>query len=93
MRESKVEKFTRQAVIDRGGLLLKFVSPGWAGAPDRILLVGDGRVVFVEFKAPGKKLRPLQQKRQRQIVGRLCEHRTVDSIEGAVALIKELFGA
>lgn len=43
------------------GRALKFVSPGQNGVPDRIVLVPYGRIYFVETKAPGKKLRKLQE--------------------------------
>lgn len=46
-----------------GGLALKFVSPGFDGVPDRIVLLPGGKIGFVEVKAPGGKLRPLQQAR------------------------------
>lgn len=39
---------------------VKFVSPGFAGVPDRIILLPRGRVVFAELKAPGKRERKLQ---------------------------------
>lgn len=50
-----------------GGIALKFVSPGIAGVPDRIVLLPKAKIVFVELKAPGKKMRPLQIKRKRQL--------------------------
>lgn len=43
-----------------GGLALKFVSPGFDGVPDRLVLLPGGRLGFVEVKAPGKRTRPLQ---------------------------------
>ena len=60
MIEKQVEQALRKAVRDRGGLALKFVSPGLAGVPDRIVLMPNRRVAFVELKAPGKHPRPLQ---------------------------------
>lgn len=48
-----------------GGLALKFVSPGFDGAPDRLVLLPGGRLGFVEVKAPGKRPRPLQLARHR----------------------------
>lgn len=39
---------------------LKFVSPGYSGVPDRIILIPGGVVVFAETKRPG------DQERQRQ---------------------------
>lgn len=67
MREKDIEKELVRAVRKRGGLALKFVSPGWAGVPDRLILMGGGKAVFVETKAPGRTLRPLQVKRKRQL--------------------------
>ncbi len=62
MRERQIEIKLRDAVKARGGLALKFVSPGTAGVPDRIVLTSAGRVFFVELKAPGKHLSPKQVK-------------------------------
>lgn len=66
-REREIEKYFVQQVKKNGGLAPKFVSPGWDGVPDRLVLLLDGRMAFVELKAPGKKLRPLQVKRKRQL--------------------------
>ena len=60
MREKINEKKLVDAVKAMGGLALKFVSPGFDGMPDRILLLPGGRIAFVEVKAPGRKPRPLQ---------------------------------
>ncbi len=50
-----------------GGLCLKFVSPGFDGVPDRLVLLSRGKIAFVELKANGRKMRPLQVKRKRQL--------------------------
>mgnify|MGYP003372340239 CR=1 FL=1 len=65
MLESTVERHLREEAKKRNGLALKFVSPGMNGVPDRIVLMPDGKMAFVELKAPGKKPRPLQLKRKR----------------------------
>ena len=67
MRERDVERKLVRAVRDAGGLALKFVSPGRAGVPDRLLLFPGGRAVFCEVKAPGEKPRPLQVRRMEQL--------------------------
>ena len=60
MREKAIEKKLVQSVKSAGGIALKFVSPGFDGMPDRIVLIPDGHIGFVEVKVPGEKPRPLQ---------------------------------
>ena len=67
LRESKIEKLLKYKVQDMGGVALKFVSPGMAGMPYRIVLIPKGKSVFIELKAPGKTMRPLQLKRKSQL--------------------------
>lgn len=67
MLEKEIEKALTTAVKKRGGLALKFVSPGMSGVPDRLVLLPSGKIAFIELKAPGKKMRPLQIKRKRQL--------------------------
>ncbi len=65
MREKAIEQKLVRMVIHRGGICPKFVSPGYDGMPDRIVLFPGGRIAFVEVKAPGEKPRPLQLSRHR----------------------------
>lgn len=50
--EKDIEKALGRKVGKRGGLCLKWVCPGWAGVPDRIVLLPGGRIAFVETKRP-----------------------------------------
>ena len=65
MREKEVEKKLTQAVKNMGGICPKFVSPGFDGMPDRIVLLPNACMAFVEVKAPREKPRPLQMARHR----------------------------
>lgn len=65
MNEKQIENKLTMAVKKSGGIAPKFVSPGFAGMPDRLILLPDGHIGFVELKAPGKKPRPLQLSRHR----------------------------
>ena len=63
MREKTVESKFTSAVKAKGGLAVKFTSPGFNGMPDRLVMFPDGRIAFVEVKAPGETPRPLQRSR------------------------------
>jgi len=67
MREKWIEQQLVKAVKDIGGIALKIASPGFDGMPDRLILLPNRKLAFVEVKAPGKTLRPLQEKRKRQL--------------------------
>ena len=67
MLERDIEQGFRGIVKNKGGLALKFVSPGMAGVPDRLVLLPGGRVCFVELKAPGRKLSPKQVKMAKRL--------------------------
>ena len=67
MNEKIIERKLVKKAKNMGGLALKFISPGYDGVPDRIVLFPGGRIAFVEVKAPGKTLRPLQIRRKRQL--------------------------
>ena len=71
MREKMLEHKLTIAAKNMGGIALKFVSPGIDGMPDRIVLLPDGHVGFVEVKSMGCKPRPLQLARHRLLRG-LC---------------------
>ena len=67
MREKTIESKLVKAVKNLGGLAPKFISPGLDGVPDRLVLLPGGKIAFIELKAPGKELRPLQVRRKRQL--------------------------
>ena len=67
MREKIVERILVNEVKKCGGICPKFVSPGFDGMPDRIILMPDGRMAFVEVKAWGEKPRPLQMSRHEML--------------------------
>lgn len=54
MRESLIERNLTQRVEALGGLALKFTSSR-RGVPDRIILLPNGVLFFVELKAPGEE--------------------------------------
>ena len=58
-----MERKIAEAVKAMGGIAPKFISPGFAGMPDRLVILPDGKCGFVEVKRRGEKPRPLQEAR------------------------------
>ena len=56
-----------KAVKSAGGIAPKLTCPGFDGMPDRLVLMPEGRIGFVEVKAPGKEPRPLQVRRHEML--------------------------
>ena len=69
-KESKVERQLIDGVKALGGMTFKFISPGRAGVPDRIVILPGGAVHFVELKAEGG-IASKQQRRMLAELGRL----------------------
>ena len=67
MRETAIEEAFVNAIMEKGGMALKFTSQSMNGVPDRLILFKIGKCAFVELKAPGKQMRPLQRKRRKQL--------------------------
>ncbi|MDB6823575.1 VRR-NUC domain-containing protein [Bifidobacterium longum] len=65
MNEKDIERKLVVTVKSAGGIAPKLVSPGFAGMPDRLILLPGGHMAFAELKAPGQKPRPLQLSRHR----------------------------
>ncbi len=91
--EKRVEEALSRAVKRLGGMAVKFVSPGLDGVPDRIVLLPGGKVAFVELKAPGKKTRPLQEKRKRQLEGLGFPVYVIDSLGQIGGVLDEICSA
>ncbi len=90
MREKILERRLVQVVKASGGMAPKFVSPGFDGMPDRIVLMLGGKIAFVEVKAPGKKLRPLQVVRHGMLRRLGFEVFVLDRLEDIQLLISEI---
>ena len=92
MLEKDIETYLRKRVEkELDGLFLKWISPGAAGVPDRILIY-QGGVLFVELKKTGGRLRECQKIRQAKITRAGGTVRTVTGKEEADKLIEELKG-
>lgn len=92
MQEKRLEQALKTAIENLDGICWKLVSPGISGVPDRICLKA-GRIVFVELKAPGKKPRPIQNRRIEQLQGQGFIVLVVDSLDGIAEVANALQAA
>lgn len=61
MLEKKIENTVSEYARSNGMMAYKFSSPGRAAVPDRMMIY-NGLVFFIEYKAEGKKPTPAQQR-------------------------------
>lgn len=91
MIERDVEQHLRRAVEAAGGKCFKFISPGNAGVPDRLIVMPRGVIAFCELKAPGEHERPLQVRCASLLRGLGCTvYSTVDSYTKADAVVADM---
>nr|WP_314609471.1 VRR-NUC domain-containing protein [uncultured Lachnoanaerobaculum sp.] len=90
MLEKEVEKFLVREVKKIGGVSFKFISPGNAGVPDRIVILPTGKVVFVELKTDKGKLTKLQEVQIKKISNLGADARVLRGIEGVKEFINEI---
>lgn len=67
MSEKEIENYLVRKIKNKKGVAYKFTSPGNSGVPDRICMLPNGKLFFVELKSPGKKPRALQVNQIRKI--------------------------
>ena len=77
--ERDVEGAVTRYAVSKGWLSRKFSSPQHSAVPDRINLF-HGFVLFIEYKAPGKKPTTLQYK----------EHDKIRAAGGCVAVVDNI---
>ena len=88
MLESSVEGDTVEYAEDRGWVSIKLNGQGNAGKPDRLFLNEGARIIFVEFKKPGKGPRKLQAWWRKILRKMGFPHYIIDTVEQGKALFK-----
>ena len=90
MLEKDLEKKFKEKIKYLGGRAYKFISPGNAGVPDRLVVLPGNHIAFVELKRPGEKPRPLQKAQMRFLLKMGATVRTIDSEEKIDWFLKEM---
>lgn len=88
--EKYLEKKLTEKVGDMGGLALKFASAVFTAMPDRIVLMPNGRLWFVETKSKGEVPKPRQRLVHSQLRGLGFEVRVTDTAEKLHEFFNEL---
>lgn len=93
MQEANVEKYLIRYVKDKGGLCLKFISASMRGLPDRIVILPQGKIFFIELKAKGKKPRPEQTRVHKLFSSLGVKVYTADSKESVRSVVDEVYSS
>ena len=87
MTESTIERAVCAYAKAKGCIVLKLSGQNQRGQPDR-MFVREGRVLFVEFKSPGKKPTALQERWINDLRRQGMFATSCDDIEKGKGLIK-----
>lgn len=90
MRGKTIERKLTEVVKAMGGIAPKFVSPGFDGMPDRLVLLPLGRIAFVEVKRHGEKPRSLQESRHGLLRRLGFRVYVIDSIEQIGGVLRDI---
>ena len=92
MAEKDIERFLVNGVKKLGGVAYKFVSPGNAGVPDRLIVMPGGRVYFVELKTDAGYATVLQKRQMDRLLRLGCDVKLVCGLGEVMALLGRLAG-
>lgn len=88
--EKVLEQYLRRLCGERGWPCLKYSNSNDIGYPDRIIVLPESEVVWVELKSKGQKPTSIQQERHRQLRGMRHEVVVADSREAIDNLMRDL---
>lgn len=67
-REKDIEHYFCEEIKKRGGIAFKFTSPQRRSVPDRLCVMPNGVIAFVEVKKKGGKLSSGQEREQQRLI-------------------------
>lgn len=88
--ESWTENKFKSTVESMGDIYLKITTPSGRGWPDRLILMDDGIVLWMEFKREGEDLRKKQRYIHKELIRRRHIVHTVDTFEEAFEVYSEV---
>lgn len=85
--EKLLERKLRQKVDQLGGWSIKLLATHITGLPDRLCLFPGGKVVFVEVKTTGQKIKKIQGKVHDRLRSMGFRVEVIDTSEGIEKVI------
>lgn len=92
MLEKTIERAAVKRLELQGCLTLKLEMMYNVGWPDRLVVMPNGHIFFIEFKRPGGKVTKLQEERHRQLKNRGVHVYVCTSVVEAVEALCAEFG-
>lgn len=91
MKESEklIERKLVEAVKARKGLCIKLLCDQFMGLPDRMCLLPNGKIFFVEVKTTGQKPRKIQEYVHKQLRALGFKVEVLDNSENIKQLLNE----
>lgn len=86
--EKLVESTLVNLVKNKGGLCIKLVTTHFSGLPDRLILLPDKVIFFVELKTTGKSARKLQKNVHKMITKLGFDVYIIDTVQKVKDLLK-----
>ena len=90
MTERQIEKWLGNQVKALGCLYYKFISPGTAGVPDRLIILPCGLVIFTELKAENGKLSASQERCLSVLKDHSCDAIVIRGMAEAESLVRDI---
>lgn len=91
LKESEIEGWLKSRIEKKGGLFIKFTSPGNDGVPDRIVMLPGRRIVFVELKTRYGKLSAVQKYQIRRLLKLNAEVAVIFGADAAEDFLQDCF--
>lgn len=88
--ESKIEDWLVNKVKEMGGIADKFVSPANPGVPDRLIIMPNGKIYFVELKASWGRMSSIQKWQRERYMKNGADVRCIKGMEAAREFVEEL---
>ena len=90
MLEKEIERRLGQMLEKRGCLYLKFESPNNPGVPDRIVILPDGRTIYIELKTEIGRLANIQKWQIDRMRKKGADVRVIKGWDQAKAFVQEV---